>query len=525
MAKAVQIHGPDQKGVAQIDETTQALKVFLVNGSSGGGPTADVNIASVGGNAISGSELPVSDGGGSLTVDGTVAATQSGSWAVDADLRIGGTDVDAANPVPIEPGTGAVFSVDDNGGSLTVDGTVAATQSGSWAVDADLRIGGTDVDAANPVPIEPGTGAVFSVDDNGGSLTVDGTVAATQSGSWAVDADLRIGGTDVDAANPVPIEPGTGAVFSVDDNGGSLTVDGTVAATQSGSWAVDADLRIGGTDVDAANPVPIEPGTGAIFSVDDNGGSLTVDGTVAATQSGTWNINAISTAVAVTDNGGSLTVDGTVNAIVRNAGGPINSGNPLPVSVTNKLEVDILNQPTVTIGTYEPGTDIDDLGKGDNLPHTNGSTGVMMLGVRNEPLSTLSATNGTYSPIATDRSGRIYVRDSVTTLALSGSTRGRPIQITATSSTGNTLHTATTTSGQVDRVFIFLTNTSSSAVTVTLEFGTTGGGSEVDVVVPPNETIVAVSGAVIGGGSTDTITAYASTGSVVNAFGRVERLV
>jgi hypothetical protein len=421
MAKAVQIHGPDQKGVAQIDETTQALKVFLVNGSSGGGPTADVNIASVGGNAISGSELPVSDGGGSLTVDGTVAATQSGSWAVDADLRIGGTDVDAANPVPIEPGTGAVFSVDDNGGSLTVDGTVAATQSGSWAVDADLRIGGTDVDAANPVPIEPGTGAVFSIDDNGGSLTVDGTVAATQSG--------------------------------------------------------------------------------------------------------TWNINAISTAVAVTDNGGSLTVDGTVNAIVRNAGGPINSGNPLSVAVTNKLEVDILNQPTVTIGTYEPGTDTDDLGKGDNLPHTNGSTGVMMLGVRNEPLSTLSATNGTYSPIATDRSGRIYVRDSVTTLALSGSTRGRPIQITATSSTGNTLHTATTTSGQVDRVFIFLTNTSSSAVTVTLEFGTTGGGSEVDVVVPPNETIVAVSGAVIGGGSTDTITAYASTGSVVNAFGRVERLV
>ena len=37
-----------------------------------------------------------------------------------------------------------------------------------------------------------------------------------------------------------------------------------------------------------------------VVSVDDNGGALTVDGTVAATQSGTWNIGTVTTVTAVT---------------------------------------------------------------------------------------------------------------------------------------------------------------------------------------------------------------------------------
>jgi hypothetical protein len=76
----------------------------------------------------------------------------------------------------------------------------------------------------------------------------------------------------------------------------------------------------------------------------------------------------------------------------------------------------------------------------------------------------------------------------------------------------------------LDRVFIWLTNTSTSTVTITIEFGTTGVGNEVDIIVPANETVLAVEGAVLGGAATDTIKAYATTGSVVNAFGRVERL-
>ncbi len=51
-----------------------------------------------------------------------------------------------------------------------------------------------------------------------------------------------------------------------------------------------AMLGVGSTAVSNANPVPIS----------DAGGSLTVDGAVAATQSGTWNVGTVTTVTAVT---------------------------------------------------------------------------------------------------------------------------------------------------------------------------------------------------------------------------------
>jgi len=57
-------------------------------------------------------------------------------------------------------------------------------------------------------------------------------------------------------------------------------------------------------------------GTGGTFPVTDNGGSLTVDGTVAATQSGTWTVTGSGGTFPVTDSGGSLTVDAPVGTPV-----------------------------------------------------------------------------------------------------------------------------------------------------------------------------------------------------------------
>jgi hypothetical protein len=66
----------------------------------------------------------------------------------------------------------------------------------------------------------------------------------------------------------------------------------------------------GGLLVGSANPMPVS----------DNGGSLTVDGTVAATQSGTWNVGTVTTVSAVTTvttvtTVGTVTNVGTVAAV------------------------------------------------------------------------------------------------------------------------------------------------------------------------------------------------------------------
>jgi hypothetical protein len=94
----------------------------------------------------------VSDGGGSLTVDGTVTANAgAGPWPV--------TD------------NGGTLSIDDGAGSLTVDGSVSVSN-----FPASQAVTGTFFQATQPVSgtvtANAGTGP-FPVSDNAGSLTTD----------------------------------------------------------------------------------------------------------------------------------------------------------------------------------------------------------------------------------------------------------------------------------------------------------------------------------------------------------------
>lgn len=78
--------------------------------------------------------VPVTDNGGSLTVDGTVTI---GTALPAGTNNIGDVDVLTLPSVTLasqaNPFSSAI-PVSDNGGSITVDGTVAATQSGTWSV-------------------------------------------------------------------------------------------------------------------------------------------------------------------------------------------------------------------------------------------------------------------------------------------------------------------------------------------------------------------------------------------------------
>ena len=56
---------------------------------------------------------------------------------------------------------------------------------------------------------------------------------------------------------------------------------------------------------------------------------------------------------------------------------------------------------------------------------------------------------------------------------LSGSTDGLSVKIAATSTPGTTIHTAVSGTAGWDEVYIWITNTSGSAVALTIEFGGT----------------------------------------------------
>lgn len=110
----------------------------------------------------------------------------------------------------------------------------------------------------------------------------------------------RIGTTDsqpISAANPLPTTAAVAGTVTVQDGGGSITVDGAVTVN--------------------AGAAPLQVG--------DNAGSLTVDtpqlpatlGQKAMAASAAVTIASDQSALPVTDGGGSLTVDGAVTATIQ----------------------------------------------------------------------------------------------------------------------------------------------------------------------------------------------------------------
>ena len=207
----------------------------------------------------------------------------------------------------------------------------------------------------NPIYIDFGTGATLAtvttltgitndvnIADGGNSITVDGTVAISGSVTVsATDLDIRdlVQGSGNDNvtvwANTVKDGSGTDYVPLVDADGkliisnpgGTNYTEDVAAVTATGpAILAERDDALGGiTPAEGDWSKLYVNANGALWvkhdgdiTIADGGNTITVDGTVAATQSGTWNIGTVTTLTGITndvniaDGGNSITVDGAV---------------------------------------------------------------------------------------------------------------------------------------------------------------------------------------------------------------------
>jgi hypothetical protein len=117
------------------------------------------------------------------------------------------------------------------------DGT-AALGITSGSLDVNLTNTSVAVTGTFWQTTQPVSGTV-TVQDGGGSITVDGTVAATQSGTWILGANSGVDIGDVTINNAA----GASAV-NIQDGGNSITVDGSVGVTGTVTVsATDLDIR------------------------------------------------------------------------------------------------------------------------------------------------------------------------------------------------------------------------------------------------------------------------------------------
>ena len=148
--------------------------------------------------------------------------------------------------------------------------------------------------------------------------------------------------------------------------------------------------------------------------VTDNGGSLTVDGTVS-----------ISGSVTVTDGAGALNTivdSGTITTItnpvtITDGSGALNvivDSSALPTGASTSA-----NQTTIIghvdgleglIGTTNTNTGtVAGAIKAEDAAHSSGDAGIMMMGVRKDTAAALAGTDGDYQPPIFDASGRLWI--------------------------------------------------------------------------------------------------------------------
>lgn len=113
-------------------------------------------------------------------------------------------------------------------------------------------------------------------------------------------------------------------------------------------------------------------------------------------------------------------------------------------------------------------------------------------------------------------------------VVLSGSTQGKAIKVAATASTGTTIHATGTSSSIIDEVWLYAYNSSSSAVTLTIQYGgTTSVDNDIKLSIPATSGLTLVVPGLIltgTGSAANTVYAYAGTTNVITISGYVNRI-
>lgn len=107
---------------------------------------------------------------------------------------------------------------------------------------------------------------------------------------------------------------------------------------------------------------------------------------------------------------------------------------------------------------------------------------------------------------------------------LSGATNGRNIKVAATATPGTLIHTATSTSGVLDELWLWATNTDTQSRKLTIELGgTTSPDDLIEVTLAAESAMeLVIPGFLLNGGVV--VRAFAASANVVNVNGYVNRI-
>lgn len=115
-----------------------------------------------------------------------------------------------------------------------------------------------------------------------------------------------------------------------------------------------------------------------------------------------------------------------------------------------------------------------------------------------------------------------------TKVALSGSTRGKPVKVAATGSTGTTIHATGTSATVIDEIWLYAYNSSTDNILLTVQYGgTTAVDNDIKITLPSQSGLTLIVPGLIltgDGSAANTVYAYAATTNVITISGYVNRI-
>jgi len=216
---------------------------------------------------------------------------------------------------------------------------------GNWVTFHTIKIPNSQLDPSIQNPELPIT---IDIKKFSGATDLSLYTACVASGTTSADFPIN------ETLNEYSLAKLTRSVITGETSaGGGGFVN--VKVTPSGSLTIalgDIDGVSGQETMANSLPVVIASDQSAV-PISDDGGSITVDGTVAATQSGTWNINNISGTVSLPTGAATESTLSTLNGKVTACNtGAVTISSALPAGTNNLGDVDIASLPAVVDATY-----------------------------------------------------------------------------------------------------------------------------------------------------------------------------
>jgi hypothetical protein len=369
-------------------EANMTRAVIAGRASTGGGTYYNVKVTPSGAIVTAGAEVYPEDSAHTSGDEGAFVL------AVRNDTNAAMTSTDG-NYSPIAVNANGAIAINDGGNSVTVDAPVGTP--------VNVQIGdGTDT--ADVIPLTSNDAlAVAIVDGSGNQVTSFGGGIQYQEDTPHTTGDtgtMSLAVRNDDAGTAFTSNNGDYSPIAVDSRGQLF-----VTTASSSSLNVNVTNILNEGQQTMANSISV--------AIASDQSAVPVSGTVAATQSGAWNVGvnngAGAAAVNIQDGGNSITVDGTVTSTI--------SG-----TVSVSVDADTVGLAT-EVTLQQVSTDVAVVANSiyrEDDPHTTGEKGQFVLAVRNDTNAVVTSTDGDYSQISVNDKGAIAIQDGGNSITVDG---------------------------------------------------------------------------------------------------------